>query len=380
MADLSIYGFKVKTREELIDDLTKELKNSFGATFDVSVSSPDGQIMRIFADALATAYQVALAASNSYNVAATVGSDLDELVRLNGISRILAQPTTVALDLTGTPGTTVPAGSIITTADGLEFTTDIDGLIPAQVQATCSTLGPIEIIAGEVNVIPSPITGWSGATNPYRGTTGILAETDGQLRQRRERTVIRSGTSTIEAIHASVADLELEFISVLVNSSGTTDSFGIPPHSIAVIAEGSTGDLISERIFHNIPAGIQTYGTSSATVTDLVGADHVIQYSRPIDKKVVAEIEFTKDSNVSLESVARMKQALIDYINSTQIAKPLIWSELFPPVLAVAGGARVEMIRVAGFGNTPGILDISVPLDGRIRIDDVDVTMIDNTV
>ena len=150
-----------------------------------------------------------------FDPASVADVTLDKLVRLNGISRIKNQPTRVPITVSGTAGTLVPAGSVVETLDKVSFITEEDVLIPGQVMTTCTRSGAIQIKVDEVQVIVTPIVGWTSVTNNEPGVIGIIRETDTQLRARRERSVIRTGTSTAEAIYSGVADLNLEFIAII---------------------------------------------------------------------------------------------------------------------------------------------------------------------
>ncbi|UYD72131.1 baseplate wedge protein [Vibrio phage vB_VpaM_VPs20] len=378
MAGITELGFTPKSYEDIVSDLESRMKQEFGESFDTTPESPDGMLLRIMAKFMHDQWLLAEAAYHAYNPSAVVGVGLDNLVRLNGISRIVDQPTTVAVQLAYVnpinDGETVPAGTIIE-SNGTQFVLNTDTILNGETLATCMILGPVVVNENETWSVVSDLGFDITVTNSEPGVTGITRETDPQLRARRERSVIRSGTSTAEAIYAAVADLNLEFITIIENSTDTTDPVtGQPPHSFMTVVVGSTEALVAQRIYENKPIGIQAYGDIVVPVEDSQGYIHNIGLSRPTEVPIEIQINVVRPSNVALSSVPNIQTAVIDHINSIQIGEDVIWAEVFSPATG-ASDAIVKSITIAKQGETLGTQDIELEAFQRAVADETTVTV-----
>ena len=381
MAGVDSDGFTKKSRDEIINDISYRMKSKFGEQFDTSPESPDGQLIGIMADLMYDQWQLAEDCYNSYDPAVTPGVGLDNLVRLNGIRRIEDRPTIVAVQLDGTAGTLVPAGSLVETNTGdLQFETEEDVVLPGETNGICTTLGEFDVGANEVQVISSgsEVSGWDTVDNAEPGTSGVDQEEDAELRARRERSVIRSGTSTAEAIYSAVADLDLEFIAIIENDTDITSPDGVPPHSFHTIAEGGTLQDIAERVYHNKAIGIQAYGDNIIVVTDSQGYPHNIGISRPTQVDIEVSITYIRAPGSSLVGPDNVKQNVIDYINDLQISEDVIWSRLFNPANSEEG-VVIEDIFVGYQGQTLGTDNLPIAVSEKAVTEDMYVTMTDVT-
>lgn len=356
-------GITVRSYEQIVASLEQRYKLRYGETFDTTPESPDGEFIRIMASYIYDQELLAEAAYHSYNPSVITGVGLDNLVRLNGIRRIVNSPTVASVSITS-PGDTangelVPAGTIVATADGIEFTTGTDVTVPGETLATCTQSGAILIGPNEIIEFRSPVPADTAVTNPEAGVTGVVYETDSQLRARRERSLIQKGTNTAEAIYAAVADLNLEFIAVLENDTDV-EVDGIPAHSFMTIAEGSTLELIAERVYQNKPFGIRAYGTSEVTVIDSKGYPHTIGITRPTTKEIYVKCEVVRPENVAIAGVRAMRDALIDHVNSLAIAEDVIWADMFAPATMASPQIKVKTIQISFDGITWATADLPI--------------------
>ena len=328
MAGVTENGFVVKTEADIIADLNASFLAAFGAQFATDPSLPDGQVIGIYAGNLANAWLQAEAAYNAFSPTAAFDVGLDKVVELNGVVRIVDKPTRVALVFTGADGTTVPSGYSVTTDDGLSFTTVAEAILPASVSADCTTLGAISIGANEVHNLSTPIpAGLTGATNPDAGVTGIVREEDPALRQRRSKSTIASGTSALDSIYEAVESLQLPYINILENDTAVTKD-GIPPFSFLTVVEGGTAEEVSRAIFENKPINIQSYGAIVTQVYDKKGRPHNIGISRPVVVYVDVIVHIKKLPGASLAADLFVKDKVVEFINATQIAYSLYWSDV----------------------------------------------------
>ena len=191
MSDFGVteLGFNRKRLDVIKAEIEADLKALFGANLNVEPESPDGQIVGIFSKALADLYEVAESAYNSVNVSAATGAALSRLVQLGGTTRKAASPSTATVELLGTAGTTIPAGSEIKSpSTDVSFTLDDAVTIgpggSGTGTITAAVTGATAVSAGTITEIGTPVAGWDSVNNPANGTTGSDTETDAELRAR----------------------------------------------------------------------------------------------------------------------------------------------------------------------------------------------------
>lgn len=356
-------GFVIKPREQILIDLENKMLNAFGSTFDTSPSSPDGQVLGIMADAIYESWLREEAAFNNFIPSKSFGIGLDGLVELNGITRVVDQPTTVLCTLGGVATTVVPAGSIVETADGIQFTTDTETTIPNDVTVTAVELGAVPIAIGEVDTISTenPIVGWNTVTNTEKGITGVVRQTDPELRAYRNNNTISRGTHTVNAIYQAVANLNLEFIYINDNDSADILPSGQEPYTVNVVVEGGNRQEIAQRIFDNLPAGIRAWGSAYEVVLDDAGYPHNVGLDSPTGVSVEVNATITISPTAASNTIDLVQAAIIDYIDNLNIGQDLDWSSLFCPILSVSG-VTVNSLTIAKAGDVHGTTPIAIDI------------------
>jgi uncharacterized phage protein gp47/JayE len=116
----------------------------------------------------------------------TYGQYLDYRAGEHGLTRKPAVKATGQITITGSPGTTVPLGSIFATGNGVQFATtaavtlDATGSGIASIEAvTAGSAGNVP--AGTITAIPVGIPGVTSVTNASPTTGGIDTESDADL-------------------------------------------------------------------------------------------------------------------------------------------------------------------------------------------------------
>lgn len=346
-------GLVIADYSQIVDKISKRFKRQWGEAFDTSAENPDGEAIRVIAEFIDELNQKVELAYHAYNPNAMANEGLDNIVRLNGIRRVRNEPTKVPCLFTATTsvGYTVKAGTIVGTNDNYDFITIRDTVIPGEAIAEATVVGALQVQAGEITKIKSDLPEDIKVTNLEPGIPGIIRESDPNLRARRERSVIRSGVSTQEAIYAALADLNLSFIAVLENDTAE-ERDGIRPYHVLVVAEGSTPTLIAERIKANKPGGTPTQGEVKVTLKDSEGYPHDIYFARPKKKNIWVKVRVTRPKNVAINGLKEMQQAAIQHINSIQIAQPVEWARVFAPVTSAAPDIAVKSLQISENGTT----------------------------
>lgn len=369
MAGVTEQGFTVKSAAEITADLDAKFVGTFGSQFDTSAESPDGQLIGVVAKLLEDVWQQAEGAYNAYSPSNAYGVGLDKVAEINGITRITNLPTSVAITLSGTAGTVVPAGYIVKTVDGLEFATVAVAVIPAIVTAKCTTQGAIRILANEVHVLTTAIAGLTNATNLEPGVTGIVREEDPAFRARRENSTISRGTASIDAIYEGVKSLNLPYIAIVENTTSATVD-GVPANSFLVVVEGGTPAEVSQVIYDNKPQGITSYGSIVTVVNDSKGYPHNIGISRPTPIDISVTTSITNLPGASVDSATLVKAAIVDYVNNLNISEDVYWSYFFSAILEVVPNIKINSLQIKfTVGGTFGTTDLVITPQQRARTD-----------
>lgn len=374
MSDFGISpeGFKRKRLDQLLEELNAEVKSIFGDNFNVSPESPDGQINGVISESNANLWEIAEDSYNAFNPSAASGNTLSNLVQLNGITRLPATSSRAQLSISGTAGTIIPAGSLVSTSDsGDQFSTEVaitlDGAGNGSVFASAVNTGPITALAGTITEIDSPITGWSSVTNNADAQLGTNEETDVELRARREQSVARDAQAIIDAIFAGVANIPgVTQTVVLENDTDVVDSNGLPPHSFQVIVAGGVDEDIGDVIWLKKPAGILSFGSTTVQIIDSQGIPHDISFSRPTTVDIYVEVDLTTFPEYPANGDDLIKQAIVDYANGDLIAgrgfslaDDVIYTRLYTPINSVQGH-EIDGLRIGTSPNPTGTDNIPI--------------------
>ncbi len=418
-------GFNTKLLEDIKTSIEEEQLTTISPGLNQSSTSVLGQLNGIFAAKNAELWEVLAEVYGSIDPASASGDALDNVCALVGVVRLAATATTVTLTMTGDPTTVLPIGRVASVNanasarfDTLAAATitalsawgsatgyvvgnrvthasrvygcitagtsagsggptsqlsDItdgtvhwryigEGTAAVDVAASCETTGPLDASSGTVTVIETPVTGWSSVTNLLDGIMGRNRETDAALRVRRETELTVTGAATVDAIRAdllAVADVTQAF--VFANNTDTTDGDGVPPHAIEALAQGGDDDALAQALWNSVAAGIQTYGGSSGTATDITGATHTVAFSRPTEVDIYHDIQIHTDSHYPSDGDAQVKAAVAAYGQTLQVGQDVVSSAQYAAVFSISGVIDVAAINqdIAPAPTTNTTLDIT---------------------
>ena len=171
--------------------------------------------------------------------------------------------------------------------------------------------GAIICPTGGLDSIVTAKSGWLSIYNYLPGTTGRLAETDDEARERTgDGQVSECATDggIRKAVFKNVAGVSN--VRVKSNREETTDSDGIPPHRFLVLVQGGNDQEIVNAIFNAQPSGIKSYGNTSGTAIDSEGISQTIYYSRPEPIYVWLNIELDVDADFPSGGAEVIREAI----------------------------------------------------------------------
>lgn len=260
-------GFRRPTYAELLDALEYKARELFGSRANLTVRSPLGVFLRIFAWMLNLLFSTVEDVYNSRFIDTAVGSSLYNLGRAIGLRLLGAQKAVGYLIFTGESGIEVPDGYLAETPSGMQYITLKSGVITdggVTLPASAVIPGPDGNTAeNTINIITNPMSGILEVSNskPFEG--GRNTETDAEFRERYYLSVDFAGGVNIDAIVAEIYE-SVEAVIAVVGEENDTDgnsASGLPPHSIEIVAYGGLDEEVATAIYRRKAAGIQTSPT-----------------------------------------------------------------------------------------------------------------------
>ena len=265
-------GFRRPTYAELLDALEYKARELFGSKANLTVRSPLGIFLRIFAWMLNLLFSTLEDVYNSRFIDTAVGASLYNLGRALGLRLLGAQKAVGYLTFTGEEGVDVPEGFLAETTAGVQYITLRSGVIldgSVTLPASAVSPGPDgNTLEGTVKNITNPKLGIQSVTNAKPFDGGRNTETDAEFRERYYKSVDFAGGVNIDAIVAEVYE-SVEAVIAVTGEENDTDfksASGLPPHSFEVVAYGGLDEDIAKAIFKRKAAGVQTFGNTTVAV------------------------------------------------------------------------------------------------------------------
>jgi len=360
MAGLTEQGFKRKTREEILDDMKASARNLFGSNINLAENSPIGLFIRLISYALALVWYTMEKVYNSKFVDTATGQSLDYTAKYVGVTRRDPVKATGTVIVKGTEGVDIPEGFIFETAvePVIQFQTTEDATINSfgQVEIEIEAVEPGEdgnVASNTITEIASPSSGVSSVTNPDRTEGGLERETDQELRERYYESVAIGGAATIESIRAALLELPGVLGAEVEHNTTMHEVDGMPPKSLEAFVFGGEEEDIVDTIFATKAAGIEPHGDESATVTDSMGNEHTIKYTRPEEKTIYVEATLSTDANFPIDGKDKVQSEIIKYIGGVD--------EDETEYLGLPLGEDVIFTRIiAAIHNIDGITDVDL--------------------
>lgn len=343
-------GFRRPTYVELLNAIEYKARELFGERANLTVRSPLGIFLRIFAWMLNILFALMEDVYNSRFVDTAVGTSLYNLGRAIGLSLLPAQKASGYITFSGTAGTAIPTGFLVKTVAGYQYAVLVDGRIGADgtvilpVQAV-GTGADYNADAGTVKEIVNPLDGVSSCVNASAMTGGRWRESDEEFRDRYYKSVDFAGGVNADAIAGEILqNVEGVYSAICYeNDTDEEDALGLPPHSFEVVAYGGLDEEVAKAIFRRKAGGIQTYGGKTISVVALNGQSYSIHFSRPTTVPVYVKVyDLETDSNFPWDGEDRIKDALISFIGGDvqgglPIGTDVLYMALPGAILSVPG-------------------------------------------
>ena len=380
---LSSSGISAPTYAEILDYLQSQYRIIYGADIYLASDSQDGQFLAVIAASITDANSAAIAVYNAYSPATAQGTSLSNAVKINGITRSIPTNSTVNLTIIGVSGTAIVSGVVQDAARNnwnLPVTVNIPIGGEIIVTATCAVAGAVTALPSTVNSIITPQLGWQSANNVSAAVVGAPIETDSALRQRQAVSVAQPSQTPIVGVIGAVASLAgVTRYFGYENPTGSTDSNGIPEHSIAIITEGGVALDIATAIADKKTIGVNTYGTTSQEVTTSYGIIETINFFTVTEKRIIVAIDVHPINGYTSTIGDEIKQAVADYINLLAIGSDVFLTRLYSPanLYGSSNGLTYEVItlEISLFPASPGSSDVVIGFNEAAHCNTSDVTI-----
>lgn len=325
MVALDRNGYKRKTYDDLLNDMSSKAKHLFGENANVSERSILGILIRIMAWCLSLVWQDNENVYYSAYRKTAEGVQLDMLLPYAGVTRNLAEYAFGMLEITGTPNFTVASGFLVSTNTDIVFETIEEVVLDSEGK------GVVEIKAlelgsgGNVGVhtiteIVNTSADVDAVTNPIPTSGGREKETDQEARERADIAVEGLGSATTAAIRTNLLNASgVRAAAVIENFSDVVDSYGTPSRAFQSFVLGGDDTEIAYAIFEKKAGGIQPYGTEYVTIKDIGGHNQQVGFTRAVEKHVYLDVNVHTNAAFPIDGVARIKSALIRYIGGTNV-------------------------------------------------------------
>lgn len=365
MAEITPEGYDLKTQNEWFDQ-ERALYLSIDPNWNLDPSTPDGLKLASDAEIFSAFDETLQQAYNSKDPAKAVGADLDIIGDLTGSKRSAGSSSDVQLVLTGTPSFPIPAGTTfesITTGSrwitNQSYTLDVSG--QATVSASCIDIGPTMADPNTITRIVTTVSGLTGVNNPAAATPGTLSESNASYRVKRAQSVGRPGNNQVDSMYGELfAVPEIRHVAIYENDTNSAsvsadNPYGLPAHSLSVIADGGTDDDVALAIYLKKNPGVYL-NAANAPVEVLVTSPtyptnrKLIRFSRPDYVDVVIDVEITNDGTLPANIIDLVKDAYIDFSSGNltspscgfkalgfAIGEDVPYSTMFTPVNKVIG-------------------------------------------
>ena len=330
-------GLHIPTYNDILEDMIAAMKQIYGDDIYLDNSSPDYQLLSIFALKQSDTLQAMAYAYNARSPETAIGTSLDSVVKLNGIKRKAASRSTCQVKITGTPFTQIVDGAVRDRAGltwDLPSSVIIDSSGTTYTVATCRTAGAVNALAGDITQIETPTYGWIAVINEVAAVLGNAQETDAQLRERQSISTANPSQTMLDGTKGAIAALKnVSRYAVYENdtnvSSVTDDNpYGLPAHSVTCVVEGGTDEDVAEAIFLHKGIGCYTNGDVTVEYTDQNDYINRVRFFRPVYKDIYVKVALKKYTGYISTMTVKVREAVYNYLAALTIGSDVSASVL----------------------------------------------------
>ena len=166
---------------------------------------------------------------------------------------------------------------------------------------------------------------------PQYGITREAGETDASVRTRIRHSLAGRSAGSADTLLAAVkAARGVRDVVVYINETDSTDSIGIPAHSIAVVTRAGVANAVAQAIYDKKAPGIGTWGSHSGIAVDAGGREHMVAFTRFTEKRIFLHLYIRVVEGGNQETIQNaVLPAVTEYLDSLGLAVPLNVPQLY---------------------------------------------------
>lgn len=313
---------------DIEEQFIEAYKQALGANLNTEAGTFQGQMILNDTAMLTYAQNQCALIGNAFSAYSATGAALDVVAGFWGYYRKQGVATVVNCTVTGTVGTIIPAGSLV--SDGEHQFAALDTVtIPAggsvNAQFQCTESGAIVCLSNTVTDIVTVIDGWDTVTNQAKGITGYETESDNDFRARITANWFNiRGRGALGAIIDNMAQLD-NVISVLgrenpTNANMIIDGITLKPHSVYICIAGGSSSDIAETMYNQKTIGADTNGTTSvAWYDESTGLTNTYHIQRPTMVNLRIQVNYAPTYFTPADIQDKIKTAIMGFIESNAL-------------------------------------------------------------
>jgi uncharacterized phage protein gp47/JayE len=244
---------------------------------------------------------------------------------------------------------------------------------------TAAKTGPIIVSIDALNEIVCKVNGLDSAVNYASGITGRGIESDTELRMNLG-TRQKQATANEAAIQNEILKVNGVEYARIYSNRDIVEVSGRPPKSYEAVVVGGDEQEIAETIFEKGPAGIQAFGNITKDVIDSDGSHWNTGFSRPVNKYIWIEIDYSRNSeeDLPIDVINAIQENVIAWgLAALNVGIDFIYQKMFRPVYDVPGiGFAAVKVAVTKDLTPPPAEDYS---SENVEVGEVEIAVLDKT-
>lgn len=365
-------------REAIINDLEETV---FQQKVDTSQETVLGRLIEWFSVTFAQMAGIMAWTTNQFNIKLSSGLFLDAWASNFDMQRKMATSSRVLCNVTGTVGTVIPSGSLVS-APNSEYLFSCDSPITIDANGdgqgyfTATQTGNVPCDANTITAIRTAVAGWTTVNNGTAGIRGTDIESDYGLRSR-ILSANFSGEGYVGTVTKRLREIEdVGNVLVLSNpdtSNLTKNGVTMPGHSIYVCIQCPDTDemksKIADIIYKTKPIGAAyTYASDAGgginhgirsyfrkvTITDQYsGQDIDVWFAIPALNSLDVAISVTNVSYTGSDLEQEINDTIAAFLATKSIGSTVTSTEVAVAVQSSIGGIMVTACTIGS--NSPSM-------------------------
>lgn len=376
MLNITDNGLVVERLDAVIERLSQQMRDIYGADININPDSPDGQMIGIWSQGVADLNEIIAGVYTMSDPTKAVGKWLDIQMKYVGIERDRATFSYLNdVAFTVISGTVIPNGYSVTDENGIEWLTTNSATANGTtltMQLRSSEVGAFHLSANKELIPKTVVLGVQQVRTTTDSILGSLQESDESTLMRFLRSYSINNLDDREGLEASLLALtDVRDAKVYENYTGVVDANGVQPHSINAVVLGGISTDIAETIRRKKSLGCGLQGAVEIILL-YEGMDRAIRFDRSIPVNITAKVTVVRRSAAIDVDQAAIKKEISS--NQFLISEDVVAGSLYCG--ASSSNYKIKEITLSTSTLTNAlIIPIGLREHGVILAENVEVTV-----